>query len=84
MTACAYYCMVVVTKAIFSYDLRDVQYPFVLFCLTYPRTVGTRFHSATRRELLHHGRRAGDEEMNEIREVSGETNLMLHIETYQL
>ena len=27
MTACTYYCMVVVTKAIFSYDLRDVQYP---------------------------------------------------------
>ena len=36
------------------------------------------------RELLHHGRRAGDEEMTEIREVSGETNLILHIETYQL
>ena len=35
-------------------------------------------------ELLHHGRRAGDEEMTEIREVSGETNLILHIETYQL
>ena len=24
----------IVTKAIFSYDLRDVQYPFVLFCET--------------------------------------------------
>ena len=35
-------------------------------------------------ELLHHGRRAGDEEMTEIRVVSGETNLILHIETYQL
>ena len=44
--------MVVVTKAIFSYDLRDVQYPFVLFCLTYPRTVGIRFHSATRHMLV--------------------------------
>ena len=52
MTACAYNCMVVVTKAIFSYDLRDVQYPFVLFCLTYPRTVGIRFHSATRHMLV--------------------------------
>ena len=41
----------VVTKAIFSYDLRDVQYPFVLFCETYPRTVGIRFHSATRHML---------------------------------
>ena len=37
-----------------------------------------------KRELLHHGRRVGDEEMTEIREVSGETNLILHIETYQL
>ena len=36
------------------------------------------------RELLHHGRRAGQEEMTEIRVVSGETNLILHIETYQL
>ena len=51
-------------------------------------------------ELLHHGRRAGDEEMTEIRVhhgrrvgdeektkvrvVSGETNLITHIETYQL
>ena len=42
----------VVTKAIFSYDLRDVQYPFVLFCETYPRTVGIRFHSAMRHMLV--------------------------------
>ena len=35
-------------------------------------------------ELLHHGRRAGEEEMIEIRMVSGETTLILHIETYQL
>ena len=35
-------------KAIHSRDLRDVQYPFVLFCVTYPRIVGIRFHSATR------------------------------------
>ena len=36
------------------------------------------------RELLHHGRRAGKEEKSEIRVVSGETNLILHVETYQL
>ena len=35
-------------------------------------------------ELLHHGRRAGKEEKSEIRVVSGETNLILHVETYQL
>ena len=35
-------------------------------------------------ELLHHGRRAGQEEMTEIQVVSGKTNLILHIETYQL
>ena len=35
-------------------------------------------------ELLHHGRRAGNKEMTEIRVVSGETNLTLHIETPQL
>ena len=39
---------------------------------------------STLRDLLHHGRRAGDEEMTEIRVVSGETNLILHMETYQL
>ena len=33
------------------------------------------------RELLHHGRRAGEEEMTEIRVVSGQTNLILQIET---
>ena len=42
------------------------------------------FHAGRGRELLHHGRRAGDEEMAEIRLVSGETNLILYIETYQL
>ena len=36
------------------------------------------------RELLHNGRRAGDEEMTEIRVVSGEKNLILRMETYQL
>ena len=36
------------------------------------------------RELLHHGRGAGEEEMTEIEVVSGETTLILHIETYQL
>ena len=36
------------------------------------------------RELLHHGRRAGQEEMTEIQVVSGKTNLIVHIETYQL
>ena len=36
------------------------------------------------RELLHHGRRAGQEEMTEVQVVSGKTNLILHIETYQL
>ena len=36
------------------------------------------------RELLHHGRQAGKEEKTEIRVVSGETNLILRIETYQL
>ena len=35
-------------EAIFSCDLRDVQYPYVLLCVTYPRIVGIRFHSATR------------------------------------
>ena len=33
------------------------------------------------RELIHHGRRAGKEEMTEIRVVSWETNLIFHIET---
>ena len=33
------------------------------------------------RELLHHGRRAGQEEMTEVQVVSGKTNLILHIET---
>ena len=37
-----------------------------------------------RGELLHHGRRVGQEEMAEILVVSGKTNLILHIETYQL
>ena len=36
------------------------------------------------RELLHHGRRVEDEEKAEIRVASGETNLVPHIETYQL
>ena len=35
-------------------------------------------------ELLHHGRRAGKEEKREIRVVSGETNLIPHIDAYQL
>ena len=43
-----------------------------------------RRRKCTNRELLHHGRREGDKEMIEIRVVSGETNLILHIETYQL
>ena len=34
-------------------------------------------------EVLHYERRAGEEEMTEIRVVSGETNLIIHIETYQ-
>ena len=37
-----------------------------------------------KRELLGHGRRVGDEEKTEVRVVSGKTNLILHIETYQL
>ena len=36
------------------------------------------------RELLNHGRRAGKEEKREIRVVSGETNLIPHIDAYQL
>ena len=36
------------------------------------------------KELLHHGRRAGEEEKIEIQVVSGEANLIDHIETYQL
>ena len=32
-------------------------------------------------ELLHHGRRAGQEEMTEIQVVSVKTNLITHIET---
>ena len=32
-------------------------------------------------ELLYHGRRVGDEEKTEVRVVSGETNLIPHIET---
>ena len=39
-----------VTKAIFSCDLRDFQYPFV--CVTYFRIVGIMFHSATRQVLV--------------------------------
>ena len=35
-------------------------------------------------ELLHDGRRAGEEEETEIRVARGEANLILHIETYQL
>ena len=35
-------------------------------------------------ELLHHGRRVGEEEETEIRVASGETKLIHHIETYQL
>ena len=42
------------------------------------------FGEIAARELLHHGRRVGDEEKTEIRVASGETNLVLHIETYQL
>ena len=38
--------------------------------------------SFTIRELLHHGRRAGQVEMTEIQVVSGKTNLISHIETY--
>ena len=34
--------------------------------------------------LLHHVRGAVEEEMTEIQVVSGETTLILHIETYQL
>ena len=37
-----------------------------------------------RGELLHHGRRVGQEEMTQIQVVSGKTNLIIHIETYQL
>ena len=36
------------------------------------------------RALLHHERGAVEEEMTEIQVVSGETTLILHIETYQL
>ena len=39
-----------VTKAIFSCDLRDFQYPFV--CVTYFRIVGIMFHSAKRHVLV--------------------------------
>ena len=35
-------------------------------------------------ELLRHGRRAGEEEKIATRVVSGETTLIIHIETYQL
>ena len=35
-------------------------------------------------ESLHHGRRVGEEEKMKIRMVSGETNSILHIETYPL
>ena len=35
-------------------------------------------------ELLHHGRRVGQEDMTEIQVVSGKINLISHIETYQL
>ena len=49
---CVRFSLLNVTKATFSYDFRGVQYPFVLFCVTYPRTVGIRFHSATRHMLV--------------------------------
>ena len=35
-------------------------------------------------ELLHHGRRAGIEKRTQIRVVSGETTLILHIQTDHL
>ena len=37
-----------------------------------------------RGELPHHRRGAGEEEMTEMQVVSGETTLILHIETYHL
>ena len=45
-----YFLRMYVTKAIFSCDLRDFQYPFV--CVTYFRIVGIMFHSATRHVLV--------------------------------
>ena len=45
-----YFLRMSVTKAIFSCDLRDFQYPFV--CVTYFRIVGIMFHSATRHVLV--------------------------------
>ena len=49
---CVRFSLLNVKKATFSHDFRGVQYPFVLFCVTYPRTVGIRFHSATRHMLV--------------------------------
>ena len=49
---CVRFSLLNATKATFSYDLRGVLYTFVLFCVTYPRTVGIRFHSATRHMLV--------------------------------
>ena len=45
-----YFLRMYVTKAIFSCDLRDFQYPFV--CVTYFRIVGIMFRSATRHVLV--------------------------------
>ena len=41
-------------------------------------------NAPNKRESLHHGRRVGEEEKVKIRVVSGETNSLPHIETYQL
>ena len=38
----------------------------------------------TSRATLPHGRRVGEEKKTELRVVSGETNLIIHVETYQL
>ena len=40
----------------------------------------SKMASSSKRELLHHGRRVGEEEKTEIRVVSGETNLIPHID----
>ena len=71
----------IVTKAIFSYDLRDVQYPFVLFCETYARTVGIRFHSATRHMIVGSIARSKDCRYTRKGERGMSSYLLLYLQT---
>ena len=74
-------CYISLTTIILRFELRKV------LCTPSPvpdlPPINPFYHSALG-VILPHGRRAGEEEMIEIQVVSGETTLILHIETYQL